>query len=149
MVSVFSRLLDFQPIQNSGKLPKLDAFYHIALNFFMMTLIFPRRVWVGYEFGAVSTRLTEVLREDLSDIDKDLLLWLVALCGAPMHDNVNEERVKELLREITRDLGVTSREGVKKSIDGLPWVHHLHDPPLRTLFEQEERAILVNSRLIC
>jgi hypothetical protein len=129
LVSIFSRLIRFQSLQDYNQLSDIEAVYHIGLTIFMMTLLFQYRIGRILEFGQVSTRLQTVLDRSLVELDDNLVLWLLVLGGIWNKYGPNGSWLIPRITKLAQSQGTSTWIEVHNAVSMYPWINALHDEP--------------------
>lgn len=136
VISIFSRLLQFHPLESTRRLPDLDAVYHLGLLLIMITLAFQCESRQALNIKAVYSTTRNVLQRDLRHLDPDLVMWAMLLGYVLMSEVSNGDWLEEKIRASTYKLEKSSWTEVRMLTTGFPWIAAIHDQPARVVVER-------------
>lgn len=140
-VSIFSRLSQFQPLQDANQLSDIDAVYHLGLTIFMLTLLFRFNIKRILEFDLVITQLQNILDRKLDGVDDHLLLWFLFVAGMWTGSGDKGSCVIPRMRAVTQSLGINTWAEVYKIVSQFPWINTLHDEPGRAVWDSAYQTL--------
>ena len=135
IISVGCRLLRFHQLDKPRLRSKLESACHIGLVVLSTTLFIQigRRRFLKYTL--VGQYLKDVVEAGVDEGDNDLLLWLLLLGGISVLGGLEERWLAPRIRHVSHSLGISSWEGVRQTLNELPWINALHSEPGKVLWE--------------
>ena len=136
LLSIFYRLIQFQPLGEPRVGSDVQAAYHIGLTMFMMTVFLQFQPNRTVEYSLAVRCLRDVLCTPVVESEKELALWVMVVGAIWIGDSAGGEWLGPKLKNTTRCLGLETWDEACCVLTRFPWVSAIHNRAGRIVWER-------------